>query len=60
VTSPQVGDLVFFSNTYKNGISHVGIYIGDGQMIDASNSGVKIESIKTGYWKNHLSGYGRI
>ncbi|QBK26330.1 LysM peptidoglycan-binding domain-containing C40 family peptidase [Ureibacillus thermophilus] len=60
VTSPKVGDLVFFSNTYKKGISHVGIYIGDGQMINASSSGVKIESIKTGYWKNRLSGYGRI
>jgi peptidoglycan DL-endopeptidase CwlO len=39
----QPGDLVFFYNP----ISHVGIYLGDGQMVHASRPGkpVKIESI---------------
>jgi len=60
VTNPQVGDLVFFSNTYKNGISHVGIYIGNGQMIHAGGSKVQISSIKSGYWKSKLTSYGRI
>jgi hypothetical protein len=31
----QPGDLIFLANTYKQGISHVGIYIGNGQMLHA-------------------------
>lgn len=42
VYSPKAGDLVFF-----NGGSHVGVYIGNGQMVDALNprDGVKQRSI---------------
>src|SRR5207247_186254 len=32
----QAGDLVFFENTYRPGISHVGIYIEDAEFIHAS------------------------
>lgn len=60
VSNPQVGDLVFFSNTFKKGISHVGIYIGDGKMINASGSKVNISSIHSGYWKSKFTAYGRI
>lgn len=60
IKSPQVGDLVFFSNTYKAGISHVGIYIGNGKMISASGKKVQIEPVKSGYWKKYFTGYGRI
>jgi peptidoglycan DL-endopeptidase LytE len=60
VTTPKIGDLVFFSNTYKKGISHVGIYIGSGKMISASGSNVNIAPVNSGYWKNHFTGYGRI
>jgi cell wall-associated NlpC family hydrolase len=44
------GDLVFFDTT--GGISHVGIYIGNGQFINAENyrSGVTIDSLNTAYW----------
>lgn len=55
----QKGDLVFFSNTYKPGISHVGIYIGDNKMIDASGDHVQIDSLSEGYWSAHYSGAGR-
>lgn len=60
VSTPQVGDLVFFANTYKAGISHAGIYIGNNQMINASDSGVTIANIYSPYWKKHLVGFGRI
>ena len=33
VDSPQPGDLVFFQGTYKAGPSHIGIYVGNGQML---------------------------
>lgn len=60
VNAPQVGDLVFFANTYKAGISHVGIYIGNSQMISASDGGVSVANLNSSYWKTHFAGYGRI
>ena len=49
VSTPQVGDLVFFSGTYRSGISHVGIYIGNNQMISASGKKVQIANIYNSY-----------
>ncbi len=46
----QPGDLVFF-NTDGSGISHVGIYIGNGKFISAASSKVEIDSIHDpAYW----------
>ncbi len=49
----KAGDLVFF-NTNGKGISHVGIYIGDGKMIHSTKPGdvVKTTSINSSYYKN--------
>ena len=43
----QPGDLIFQANTYKSGISHVGIYIGQGKILHAKgrNYGIVIDSI---------------
>lgn len=47
----QVGDLVFFKDTYKSGISHSGIYIGNNDFISATTSkGIAIASINSNYW----------
>jgi len=57
--SLQPGDLVFFS-TYQAGPSHVGIYVGDGMMIDSSNSGVSYASIDSQYWSSKYYGARRV
>jgi cell wall-associated NlpC family hydrolase len=56
------GDLVFFTGTYDAGtpVTHVGMYIGGGKMINDNSSGVSIDSFTSGYWRSHLYGYGRI
>lgn len=56
------GDLVFFENTYQPGLSHVGIYIGGGQMIGAASerTGVAIANIWDSYWGPKYVGARRI
>jgi cell wall-associated NlpC family hydrolase len=51
------GDLVFFGWS-KHSISHVGLYVGKGKMIDAQNRGVITESVKAPWWHYVGSGYG--
>lgn len=62
VSDPQVGDLVFFANTYEPGISHVGIYIGNGMQINAPTTGevVSVAPVFTGYWGAHYAGAHRV
>lgn len=57
----QPGDMVFF-NTGGRGISHVGMYIGNGRMVHAPRSGknVEITAIDKGYWEKRYVSARRI
>lgn len=53
------GDLVFF---FEGGAHHVGIYLGDGQMIDAPQPGerISVNPISGSWWGRSFTGIGRI
>ncbi|MFS0575589.1 NlpC/P60 family protein [Sporosarcina sp. 179-K 3D1 HS] len=59
VTDPVPGDLLFFENTYREGISHAGIYLGDGKFIHAGTKKVEISSVDYPYWQEKFVGYKR-
>ena len=55
-SSVKPGDLVFFG--YGNTVDHVGIYAGNGQMIDAP--GAKVQYTNIDEKRDRLLGYGRL
>lgn len=60
VDQPQVGDLLFFENTYKQGISHMGFYIGNNEFIHADGTkGVMITNLDNPYYKERFDGFKR-
>ena len=62
VTGAQArpGDLIFFKGTYDTpGVSHVGIYVGNGMMIHCG-SPISYANINTTYWQKHFYAYGRL
>jgi len=56
----DVGDLVFFKPDPSNGnYGHVGIYVGNGEMVSATNGGITRDNFQTNpYWKNLFVGFG--
>ena len=60
--SLEPGDLVFFKDTYSGlGVSHVGIYVGDGRFAHASSSkGGVITPLDSAYFKKRYAGGRRI
>jgi cell wall-associated NlpC family hydrolase len=56
----QAGDLVFFRTRGKH-VSHVGIYLGDGQFIHAPTTGerVKVSNLGESYWARRFAGARR-
>lgn len=59
----QPGDLVFYEHTYPSPdrITHVGIYVGDGTVVMATQEGefVKEIQLSDAYWSSHFAGAGR-
>ena len=59
-SSPKPGDLVFFTGTYDTpGISHVGIYVGDGWMLHCGDP-ISYTNLNTSYWQSHFYAYGKL
>jgi cell wall-associated NlpC family hydrolase len=58
----QPGDLVFFANTFRPGLSHTGIYIGGGQFVHAENesTGVRVSDLNSDYYGSRWAGGTRL
>ena len=58
--NPKPGDLVFFTGTYDTpGVSHCGIYVGDGRMLHCGDP-IGYANLNTSYWQSHFYAYGRL
>jgi len=58
----QPGDIVFFEDTYTDGMSHNGIYIGNGRFVHSvdEDNGVKLSALADDYWTPRYAGARRI
>mgnify|MGYP002613049472 CR=1 FL=1 len=58
----KAGDLIFSSTDGTGNITHVAIYVGDGQMIHAPRNGKNVEkvSISNSYWNKAYVGARRV
>lgn len=60
-SNAQPGDLIFFTKTYSTAdpVTHVGIYVGNGQMIHCGDP-ISYANIDSSYWTSHFYGFGRL
>jgi peptidoglycan DL-endopeptidase CwlO len=54
-----------FARTYETGdprewVTHVGLYVGNGRMINAQSDGVREVAVFEGYWGAHYAGAGMV
>lgn len=63
-SAARPGDLVLFSGTIpgraSGQASHVGIVVGDGDMVNLQSYGCKEEKYGSGYWGKYLLGFMRV
>jgi cell wall-associated NlpC family hydrolase len=50
----EPGDVLGFSAVVGGEATHVGLYIGDGQFLHSSTSGVRVSDIRQPYWQQHF------
>lgn len=57
----EPGDLLFF-NVYGRGVSHVGVYLGDGEFVHAaySKKQVRVSKLDMAYWRKRFAGAKRV
>lgn len=58
----QPGDIVFFEGTMGAdvaGITHCGIYVGDGKMLHCGNP-IGYADLSDAYWQTHFHSFGRV
>jgi cell wall-associated NlpC family hydrolase len=56
------GDLIAFANTYRPGLSHVGIFVGNDNFIHAADEarGVMVSSLHEEYWQDRYISAARV
>ena len=54
------GDILGFSAAVGGESTHVGLYVGDGQFIHSSTSGVRVSDLREPYWQQHFVAARRI
>jgi cell wall-associated NlpC family hydrolase len=54
VASLYPGDILGFSAVPGGPATHVGLYVGDGEFIHSSTSGVRVSDLREPYWQRHF------
>ncbi|MDM5452355.1 C40 family peptidase [Peribacillus simplex] len=62
IEEPKAGDLVFFRNTgTRLGVTHVGIYLGDGRFLNTTeNAGVHISNLSSAFFAEKFESFGQV
>ncbi|MBT9133555.1 MAG: Gamma-DL-glutamyl hydrolase [Firmicutes bacterium] len=61
IAGRRKGDILVFVDTWRPGISHVGIYMGEGQFIHATTrEGVSYANLSSTYWGTRLHSVRRV
>ncbi|MDF9760035.1 cell wall-associated NlpC family hydrolase [Peribacillus simplex] len=62
IEEPKAGDLVFFRDTgTRLGVTHVGIYLGDGRFLHTTeNAGVHISNLSSAYFAEKFESFGQV